>query len=30
MPTFVFLASEEAGYINGQMIGVDGGYRLFA
>jgi len=26
----VFLASEEAGYINGQMIGVDGGYRLFA
>ena len=29
-PTFVFLASEEAGYINGQMIGVDGGYRLFA
>jgi len=29
-PLMVFLASEDAGYINGQMIGLDGGYRLIA
>jgi len=29
-PAFVFLASEDAGYVNGQMIGIDGGFRLFA
>jgi len=29
-PVFLFLASEEASYVNGQMIGIDGGFRLFA
>ncbi|HET9628193.1 MAG TPA: SDR family NAD(P)-dependent oxidoreductase [Novosphingobium sp.] len=29
-PVFLFLASEEAGYVNGQMIGVDGGHQLIA
>jgi len=27
---FAFLASEDAGYVNGQMIGIDGGFRLIA
>jgi 3-oxoacyl-[acyl-carrier protein] reductase len=29
-PLLVFLASEGAGYINGQAIGAGGGWRLFA
>ena len=29
-PTLAFLASEQAGYINGQVIAVDGGRRLIA
>jgi NAD(P)-dependent dehydrogenase (short-subunit alcohol dehydrogenase family) len=29
-PLLVFLASQSAGYVNGQAIGVDGGRRLIA
>ncbi|MFI6315590.1 SDR family NAD(P)-dependent oxidoreductase [Nocardia fusca] len=29
-PVLVFLASEDAGYVNGQTIGVDGGAHIFA
>lgn len=29
-PMIAFLASDNARYINGQFIGIDGGWRIFA